>query len=315
MGVQEQNNRRRGMLLGEEGNSLVMLLAINAIIFGLFNFIKAAYFLGNMDLNDYYKNILGWFLVPADAHGLVSRPWSVLTYMFTHDGEGLSGVAKLIGNMLWLWVFGYILQDLTGNRHLAPLYLYGGVAGAIFFLLTVNSFPVLRNMLPTMEPLQGANAAVMAIAVATTVMAPGYRIFPFLNGGIPLWVLTLVFVAVDYAMVAGSGAGLGVAHLAGGLVGFLYVGRLKAGKDWGAWMHQLYKWFFSLFDPAKRVSRQQEMRNEVFYQQGKQPAFRKKPIVTQQKIDDILDKINQQGYHLLTDEEKEYLKTASKEVD
>lgn len=310
MGVLEQNNRRRGMLLGQEGNTLVMLIAVNAILFAIVNFIKIGYVLGGSNTAEYYKNVLNWFLVPGDTGRLLSRPWTMISYMFTHDD-----VWQMISNMLWLWAFGYIMQDLTGNRHMAPVYLYGGFAGALFFLVTVNSFPILKQSLSTMPPLAGGGAAIMAIAVATTALAPGFRLFPFLNGGIPLWVLTLVFAAIDYALVASMGAGIGVAHLAGGLTGFFYVRLLGKGKDAGAWMHYVYEWFFSLFDPNKRTISKADIRRELFYQQGNQPPFKKKPAVTQQKIDEILDKINQHGYHYLTDEEKEYLTTASKEVD
>lgn len=305
------------MLLGEEGNSLVLLLAINAIVFGMFNIIKVAYNLGDFGPKEnYVTHVLNWFLVPGELKALAYRPWSVLTYMFVHEGAGLAGVMPLISNMLWFWSFGYILQDLTGNRHIAPLYLYGGIAGSIFFILAVNIIPGLGNNLAAIVPMQGAGASIMAVAIATTVLAPGFRIFPFINGGIPLWVLTLIFVAIDFTLVASNNGGVAVAHVAGGLFGMVYVGRLKAGKDWGLWMHQVYNWFFTLFDPAKNQTLPvAEIRTELFYQQGKQPPYRKKTVVTQQRIDDILDKINQHGYQLLSEEEKEYLKTASKEVD
>jgi membrane associated rhomboid family serine protease len=308
MGVLEQNNRRKGLLLGQDGNTLVLLIAISAIVFAIINFIKIGYYLGNFDVADYYNNVLNWFLVPAKGSKVLHQPWSLLTYMFTHES-----VWHMISNMLWLWSFGYIMQDLTGNRHIAPVYLYGGLMGAIFFLVTVNSFPTLRHSIADIAPLQGAGPAILAVAVATTVMSPSFRIFPFLNGGIPLWILTLLFAVVDYAFIADKGPGVAVAHLAGGLTGILYVGRLRVGSDWGLWMHHLYEWFFSLFDPAKRKLSRSELRKELFYQQGNQPPYKKTPIVTQQKIDEILDKINQHGFHYLSEEEKEYLKTASKQ--
>ena len=49
-----------------------------------------------------------------------------------------------------------------------------------------------------------------------------------------------------------------------------------------------------------------------FYKETRKP-FEKKPHVTQQKLDEILDKINQEGYQSLSDEEKEFLKKASQE--
>ena len=56
--------------------------------------------------------------LPADMGTYVTRPWTLLTHMFVHD---TSNVWHILGNMLWLWAFGYILQDLTGNRKLIPI--------------------------------------------------------------------------------------------------------------------------------------------------------------------------------------------------
>jgi membrane associated rhomboid family serine protease len=303
-----QKNRRVSLLLGNDGNTLVILIAINLIMFVLINFIKIGYFLGGTPLENYYQNILRWIMVPGEAIKLLGRPWTIATYMFTHDG-----VWDLISTLLWLWGFGFILQSLSGNRHLAPLYLYGGFAAVLAFSLSVNLIPVLSQN-ASVYLLQGGKASVMAIAVATTVLAPGYRIFPMLNGGIPLWVITMIFVIIDFAMVSGGGAGIGLAHLAGALVGFLYMRRIKAGYDPGAPLHTAYNWFFSLFDPGPEKENVKNLRKEIFYKTEKSTPFVRKPHVTQQRIDELLDKINQKGLQTLTEEEKEYLTQASKET-
>ncbi|WP_431212971.1 rhomboid family intramembrane serine protease [Puia sp. P3] len=54
-------------------------------------------------------------------------------------------VWRFIGNMFWLWGFGYILQDLTGNRKLIPIYFYGGVAGGLLFVLAYTVLPGLHT--------------------------------------------------------------------------------------------------------------------------------------------------------------------------
>jgi hypothetical protein len=54
---QQQRNR---LLLGNDGNALVALLAINVIMFGLINFIKIGYYLGDVNMAAFYKNILHW---------------------------------------------------------------------------------------------------------------------------------------------------------------------------------------------------------------------------------------------------------------
>jgi hypothetical protein len=134
-----------------------------------------------------------------------------------------------------------------------------------------------------------------------------------INGGIPLWVLTMVFVIIDYATIASSGAGIGLAHLSGALVGFLYMTKVKTGSDWGDWMHRAYNWLFSMFEPAPEKAQTEKLRKEIFYKTDKQPPFVKKANVTQQRVDELLDKINQKGIQTLTEEEKEYLRQASKE--
>lgn len=296
----------RNILLGQDNNALVFLFAVISLTFVLINFIKIIYFLSDIPEAFFYKQVLNWFTMPASFDTLASRPWTILTYMFTHNS-----IWHLISSCLWLWCFGYILQDLTGNNQLIPLYLYGGFAGAVIFLLANNFVPVLEKNIEATQPLIGAGASVMAIAVATTTLAPDYRIFPLINGGIPLWVLTLIFVAIDFATLATGNAGIGAGHLAGGAIGYFYIRQLRRGSDWGAWMVKLMNWLDDLFSPEKKHAKKSS-REKLHYRAEKKP-FEKTPNVTQQKLDAILDKINQQGYQFLTDEEKEFLKKASQE--
>ena len=217
MGIRDYSNKRIP-LLGAENNALTWLIIINSTIFILLNFLKIVYFFSEIPQDFFQHQILDWFNLPASMERLASRPWVILTYMFSHIG-----VWDLISTLLWVWGFGYILQDLTGNSKLIPVYLYGGFFGAVFFLLTNNIFPVLAQHVEYTLPMMGGGSSVMAVAVATTTLAPDYRIFPMINGGIPLWVLTVVFVAIDFATIASGSSGMAVAHLAGGAVGFVYI--------------------------------------------------------------------------------------------
>ena len=84
-----------------------------------------------------------------------------------------------------------------------------------------------------------------------------------------------------------------------------------AGRDPGAWMNQFFDWCTHLFTPGRQQS---PLRNTSFYEKSGREAFVRKPNVTQQRVDALLDKINQQGYEKLTEEEKEFLKQASKKI-
>lgn len=294
------------VLLGQDNNALVLLFAINALVFVLINFLKIIYFLSDIPMEFFYKQILNWFTLPAAPEAFAGRPWTLLVYMFTHHS-----IWHLLSSVLWLWCFGFILQDLAGNNKLIPVYLYGGLVGGVVFLLINNLFPVLERNIAITEPMLGAGSAVMAVAVATTTLAPDYRLFPMVYGGIPLWVVTLIFVAIDFATLASGNAGIGAGHLAAGAIGYIFIRQLRSGHDWSAWMIRLVNWVDDLFSPEKKY-RGKSTKEKHFYRADKQP-FEKKPNVTQQKLDAILDKINQEGYQFLSDEEKAFLKRASKE--
>lgn len=293
-------------MLGQDGNSLVILLVLLAVVFCIFKFIYVALWMAGLTPAEleitFRKNIFNWFNLPANLSTLVTRPWTVVTYMFMHDG-----VWHFLGNVLWLWAFGYILQDLTGNRKLIPIFLYGGLAGAFVFLLTYNLIPRLPVEDTTLE---GASAGVMAVAIATTILAPSYRIFPMLNGGIPLWVLTIIFVIIDFASIPGSNTGGHIAHLAGAAMGFVFIKQLQKGSDWSDWINKFFDWVANLFNPGKKEWKKTARQSFYYKTEGTQP-FKKIPNITQKRVDDILDKIHQRGYRSLTDEEKEILKRAS----
>ena len=300
----EKEYKRRSLF--SQGNSaLLTLIAINLIVFVIFAFVQAIYHLKSENsqqaVADFKNNVVNWFSLPADLNRIATRPWTIITHMFVH-----TGLWRILGNMLWLWMFGYILQDLTGNRKIFPVFLYGALAGALSFILAYNLLPALKPEV-LIASASGASAGIMAIAVAATFIAPGYRIFPRLNGGIPLWVITAIYVFIDLATNAGGR----IANLAGALTGFLFMYSFRRGYDWGEWMNNLWDWFSNLFNPDK-PKRGKLVKQELFYKSSAKP-YKKTPNVTEQRINEILDKISQKGFSSLSDEEKDLLKRAGQD--
>ncbi|MEO9023052.1 MAG: rhomboid family intramembrane serine protease [Ginsengibacter sp.] len=296
------DRRLKKITIGADNNALIALIAINALIFVSFGLIQVIYYITQSSTSAFQYEILRWFILPAKLSTLATLPWTVLTYMFVHIG-----VIYTLINMLWLWVFGQILQDLSGNSKIFAVYIYGGIAGAIVFVATSYAFPQLKNEIEYSFML-GGNASILAIAVATTTLSPDYRLFKMLNGGIPLWILTALYVVIDFAGSGGTADHL--AHLAGGLAGFLFIVFLRKGYDSSLWMGRCYEWFMTLFDPDKPNPRREKVKERVFYRTDGRKPFVKHPVITQQRIDEILDKINQKGFEHLTDEEKAILKKA-----
>lgn len=305
MGYRDYYTTRKTSIWSDN-NALLMLIALNVFVYITLRFIMAVYGLSNLQEQAFYRNIFEWFAMPADAATLITRPWTLLTAGFTQLDLWL-----LISNMLWLWTFGFIFQDLTGNQRIIPLYIYGTVVPALVYLVCYALFPQLRGF-GAAAFYFGPTASILAIAAGATTFAPGYRIFPMIGGGIPLWVLTLVFCVIDIFFLKDRSAWF-LSHIAAVIMGFLFAHSLKAGRDWGEWMNQLYDWVTNLFGPKEKPHKKRPVKQEVFYNtRGLQP-YRKTTNLTQQRIDEILDKINMKGYERLTEEEKELLRRASEE--
>ena len=302
----EYKRPKNRISLGQDGNALAGLFTINVIFFLLLLMIRVVYFFFQVDASTYSLQIVQYFQLPAQLTKLSERPWTILIYMFSHVE-----VLHILSNMLWLWAFGFILQELTGNKKLIPIYIYGGLAGAVVFILANYLIPPLKPFIANAS-LMGGNAATMAVAVATTTLAPDYRFFKNLNGGIPIWVLTLIYVLIDFAGIAGLSAAFSLSHLGGAFAGLLFIYFLKKGKDGSVWMNNFYTWFLNAFNPYKK-NNGASVKEKIFYNSGERQPYKKTSTITQQRVDEILDKINQKGYHFLTDEEKNILKRAAEE--
>jgi len=301
-----QQRARRRFTLGQDGNAVVALFALNVIFFLVLLVIKVGYNYSQKANLVFFNEVMPWMQLPASPTKLSERPWTLLTYMFTD-----MSLWRIASNMLWLWAFGSIIQDNTGNRKLVPIYIYSGLAGGIFFMIANYVLPSLRPFVAD-AGLLGANAAVMGLAVAGTALIPRHKIFPMLRGGIPLWILTAVYVAIDVAGVVGSNPAYAISHLAGAAAGLGFVLLLRKGYDGSIWMNNFYDWSMNLFNPNKKVQ-QPTVKETVFYNAANRAPYTKQSIITQDRVDAILDKISQKGYAFLTDEEKKILKKASEE--
>ncbi len=304
----KQDSYRKRMYLGQDGNSLVNLLVINAILFVVLQFVFIVFLATGADKVSFMAHVYNWLILPADPENIVRRPWTVISFMFTDQA-----LFRFISNMFWLWSFGYILQDLTGNRKLIPIYLYGGLCGAFVYIVSHFIFPGAKVLITT-DALSGANCSIAAVAVATTVVSPDYRIFPMISGGIPLWILTLVYILLNFSGVANGDMATYMAYAAGAGSGFLFIYLLRRGMDGSLWINQFFDWCSDLFNPEKK-KKPKNKRDEFYYNVAGTQPYKRIPNITQKRIDEILDKINQQGYRFLTSEEKEILKRAAEEED
>lgn len=291
--------------LGDNHNALTRLIIIHLVFFITLALCRTYFFFFYQDPAQieaaFRENILQWFALPGKPGALASRPWTLLTAMFSN-----MGIWMIIGLMLWLWAFGFIFQDLSGNRKIIPLYLYGGLAGSLGYLLISGLQPAVATGL-----FYGSAPAVMAVVIATTMLSPHYRLLPQLMGGFPLWVLTAIYVLINIGTQPLQQPLSYVPQLAGGLMGFVFMQLLRMGYDCSEWMNQLYDKAVHLFDPQRPRQKKTSIKDMHFYKTTRKP-FHKTPHLTQEKIDALLEKIHQQGMEALTQEEKDFLERASR---
>jgi membrane associated rhomboid family serine protease len=311
---QDYRMSRRRFTLGQPGNALFSILSVNLVFFFLILISRVFYLYTHQGQGQQVLafDAIQWFALPANLTRLSETPWTLITFMFSQGGTApFVLLITMLSTMLWLWAFGYILQDMSGNKFIFPIYIYGSLLGAIFFIIAVNTIPPLRLTVNNAY-LFGSQTGTAAIAMAVTTLSPNYRIFKNIGNGIPVWVLTGLFVLINLIYAFSLTNANSFAVLGGALAGFLFVVLLRRGTDLSVWMINLYEWVSNLSNPNKK-NKVNAVKEKVFYTTGNRQPYNKTANVTQQRVDEILDKISQKGFHFLTDEEKNILKRASEE--
>lgn len=284
-------------------NGHVQLIIINLAVFVAMGIIMVIMKIGG--LNEVWSVIHEQFQIPARLAEFIQRPWTLFTYMFMHD---LSGILHILFNMLIMYWFGKLFVEYLGSDKLIAVYLLGGVAGGILYLLAYNTIPFFVAQAQTYNiGMVGASASVNAIVVATATLVPNYTFFLLFIGPVRIKYIAAVFVFLSFLGSVGDNAGGNIAHLGGALIGFVYMKQLQAGVNWGGWITVTIEWFKDLFKEKPKV--------KVSYRKERASASRSatpEKGYTQEEIDRILDKISEGGYESLTKDEKEKLFNASK---
>lgn len=290
------------------GNVVIQLIIINVAVFLILRLINIFGYIATGDRQaayDVVNSVLEWVMLRADISELIKRPWALITHMFAHYEFG-----HILFNMLFLYWFGRIIQEFIGNKKILPLYIMGGLAGAILFIISYNIFPGLLAEMPYVKGL-GASAGVMAIIVGAATLVPDYSVYLLFFGSVRIKYIALLAVVIDLISISGLNTGGHIAHLGGALFGFLFIRQLQVGNDWS-------KPFYSLLDGIKRIFVPSKRPRVVYKRRRK--AKREKVTSNedinqdkQERVDAILDKIARSGYDSLTKEEKEFLFRVSKE--
>lgn len=211
----------------------------------------------------------------------LSRPWTLITYMFVHGGTW-----HIFFNMLGLVFFGPRVEEELGERDFLLLYFLSGITGAVLSFVTPFTAIV------------GASGALYGVMMAYAYFWPRAEIYIW--GLLPVqarWLVIFMTALSLYGGVSGTDQIAHFAHLGGFLGGFLFV-RWRSGK-------------------ARRSVATQPM---SFATPGREELHRWARIdrsklheVNREEFDRIQAKIREQGAAMLTQPERDFLDRFSPE--
>jgi membrane associated rhomboid family serine protease len=279
-------------LIFRNGSNLTRLISINIAVFVLITIVAViGFLLNNQEISG---KALDLFSVPASLNTLLTRPWTLITYMFTHKD-----IWHILFNMLWLYWFGRIFLEYLDERKLVAVYLLGGLSGALVYILSFNIFPAFTGVVADSVAI-GASASVMAIVIAIATYVPDYTVQLILLGRIKIKYMALAIFVLTSVMDFSINSGGKLAHIGGAFFGYFYIINLKHGHDIGKGFNSIIDFFATIFKPRKKLKvTHKKVATEYEYNKIKGEH--------QKQINNILDKISKGGYESLTKEEKETL--------
>jgi membrane associated rhomboid family serine protease len=170
--------------------------------------------------------------IPIPERGLGSFLVAIVFSTFLH-----AGFLHIIGNMLFLWVFGNNVEDHLGRAKFVMFYLAGGIAASlahIVWALSTSPLPCTNADPGACVPSVGASGAVAAIMGAYILLYPRARV----NVLVPIFffitviqmsalaVLAIWFVyqfLIGYQDLAGVGGVAWMAHVGGFVFGLVVI--------------------------------------------------------------------------------------------
>jgi len=254
-------------------STLTILIAVNVLVF----------FVLNVSIGVFNTEALANELVlPLNLHYFAYKPWTLLTYMFSHIGLG-----HVFYNMLLLYFSAQLFLTFFTQKKLIYLYISSGITGGVILLLLSAIFPATFAG----SHLFGSSAAMLGIVACIAIYRPNMPIMFF--GIIQMkykYMALIIFVSytiIDFNINTGGK----ISHFGGALFGLLFGYLMKQGKD-------LFSFSFFKFrkkSPLRVVQNNNTVTNTP------------NSVSQQHTIDTLLDKISKIGYDNLSKTEKELL--------
>ncbi len=258
--------------------------------------------------------------------------WRFIGFQFLHFN-----FTHILFNMIGLFFFGPIVERHLGSKRYLAFYLLCGMCGAFMYLLLNVGALIVDALAPgltlpvllfssTWTPLLGASAGVFGVLIAGAYLVPNATAF-FLV--FPMRLATLAYLMVGLAfftlITSGHNAGGEAAHIGGAIAGFYFIRNPRH-------LHGFFDILGRVDPTSHHYNKEAAVRRKQRGMQQQRPAAapanptrRPQPLSTRRRekkqpkrtgpseaqVDIILDKIQREGMHSLTEREKKILRDAS----
>ena len=228
----------------------------------------------------------GWLGLNAGmwwTHAPYAPVWQLLTYGFIHD---LGGFGHIVFNMLTLYFFGSMVERALGSQRFLLIYFGALLLGGLIHVLLMAT-GLFGGVVV------GASGAIMGVVVAAAMMFPNAQVLFFFIP-LPLYIVAGGMVLMDLLMFGRFGGTVAHdVHLAGALFGALYIrmGWKRRGAP-------------ALLGVSGKLAAQRE--------QKKNQKSAERQQADEERLDQLLARINREGMSSLSAAEKDFLKQMSK---
>lgn len=272
-----------------QSSTLMKIVWINVAIFVLLRL--AAIVCVFSGRPDYIDVILAQVELPSSPALFITRPWTLVTYMFAQYD-----LLHIVFNMLWLYWFGTMFMMTSSSRRLLTLYICGGLSGAVLFMAGYMALPMFHG---SYGSLIGSSASVIAIVTAVAILMPRFKMHLLLIGSVSVKWIAIVTIVLVLIGVIGSNAGGEIAHIGGVIAGVLYA----------LWMKRSH-------GVAGRYTRRSPTPHSSYGTTTSDRPESSKGLSRSERdqLDTILDKIKKSGYSSLTPEERDRLFSVSRKI-
>lgn len=233
------------------------------------------------------------------------RYWEFITFQFLHAHLG-----HVAFNSIGLFFFGPWMERWWGSAKFMVFYLLCGAGGAFFYMILVGVGILPQSILVgmkdggferfpmTMVPLVGASAGIYGILIGVAVIAPAMRVsllFPPVT--LTMRNLALILLAISTVLILfkiGGNEGGEAGHLGGAIMGFVLM------RFW-IWNTSSEGGGYSGKSRGSRLDIEPKIRPRT-----------RVDLTSEGEVDRLLDKISENGFQSLTEEERDLLHRAAK---